>query len=147
MQRSNSQVWSLVIAWLGLVALAGCGGGGSSSTPPPAVKVGILNSACAASMTRPCPIGLGANWQLSASVSGAANQNVTWSISPSGASSGTIASGTGLYIAPNAVPSPATVTITATSVADSSAKASIPVTVEANDPIGSVSSFTQFPGP
>jgi len=108
------------------------------------VKVSILNSACAGSMTRPCPIGVGANWQLSASVSGAANQNVTWSLSPSGASSGTIASGTGLYIAPDNVPSPATVTITATSVADASAKASIQVTVEANDPIGSVSSSSQL---
>ena len=98
-------------------------------------------------MTQPCPIGVGANWQLSASVSGAANQNVTWSISPSDGSAGTIGSGTGLYIAPNAVPSPATVTITATSVANSSASASIQVTVVPNDPIGSVSSYTQFPGP
>lgn len=90
---------------------------------------------------------MGANWQLSATVANAANQNVTWSISPSGATSGTIGSGTGIYIAPNAVPSPATVTITATSVADSSATASVPVTIVANDPIGSVASYTQFPGP
>jgi hypothetical protein len=71
-------------------------------------------------------------------VAGAANQNVTWSISPS--TSGTIASGTGLYIAPNAVPTPALVTITATSVADTSASASIPITISANDPIGTVGS-------
>lgn len=81
---------------------------------------------------------MGANWQLSATVTGAANQNVTWSILPSG--SGTIASGTGLYIAPTIVPTPAVVTITATSVADSSAKASIMVTVVPNDPIGTVTS-------
>jgi len=98
-------------------------------------------------MSQPCPIGVGANWQLSASVTGAANQNVTWSLSPSSASSGTIGSGTGIYIAPNTVPNPAMVTITATSVADTSASTSIQVTIVANDPIGSVSSYTQFPGP
>jgi hypothetical protein len=87
---------------------------------------------------------VGANWQLSATVSGAGNQNVTWSISPASASSGTIGSGTGIYIAPNAIPSPSKVTIIATSVADSSATASIPVTIVANDPIGSVTSSSQL---
>jgi hypothetical protein len=125
---------------LSLFAMTACGGSSSNSVPPQQVTVSIANASCASSTTNPCPIGIGANWQLSATVAGAANQNVTWSLSPSGASSGTIASGTGLYIAPNSVPSPATVSITATSVADSSASASISVTIEANDPIGSVTS-------
>jgi hypothetical protein len=134
--------------FIGLLALAGCGGSSSGSTPPAQqVTVSIANTSCASSTTNPCPIGVGANWQLTATVSGALNTNVTWSISPAGGNSGTIGSGTGLYIAPNAVPSPATVTITATSVADSSASASIQVTVEASDPIGTVNNFTQFPGP
>jgi hypothetical protein len=42
------------------------------------------------------------------------------------------------------VPSPATVTITATSVADTSANASINVTIVPNDPIGTVSSSSQL---
>ena len=124
---------------LALLALAGCGGSSSTTFTQQPVTVSILNSSCAASTTQPCPIGIGANWQLSASVTGAANQSVTWSISPAATSFGTIGSGTGLYIAPNNVPSPAMVTITATSVADASASASIQVTVLANDPIGSVS--------
>ena len=111
------------------------------------MTVSIANASCASSATNPCPIGVGANWQLSATVGGAANQNVTWSISPLGATSGTIGSGTGIYIAPNQVPNPPTITITATSIADGSATASVPVTVVANDPIGSVASYTQFPGP
>jgi hypothetical protein len=127
-----------------LLVLAGCGGGSSSTPPPQQVTVSISNSSCASSTTNPCPIGVGANWQLAATVAGAANQSVTWSMSPSGASSGTIFSGTGLYIAPNSVPTPATVTITAMSVADSSASASVPVTIVANDPIGAVSSSSQL---
>src|SRR5713226_3073765 len=130
-----------------LVALVGCGGSSSTMFMQQPVTVSIANSACAASMTNPCPIGVGANWQLSASVTGAANTIVTWSISPSDGSAGTIGSGTGLYIAPNTVPNTVNIMITATSVADSSASASIQVTIVANDPIGTVSSFTQFPGP
>ena len=146
MRNPNLKTWRRILPFLGLLSLAACGGS-SSNTTQQHVTVSIANSGCAASLTNPCPIGVGANWQLSASVTGAANTNVTWSLSPSGASSGTITSGTGLYIAPNAVPTPATVTITATSVADNSASASISVTIEANDPIGTVKSFTQFPGP
>jgi len=138
----KKQFWYQANISVALFALSACGGSSSSSTttPPQTATVTIANASCASSSTNPCPIGVGANWQLSATVSGAANQNVTWSISPSGATSGTIGSGTGIYIAPNAVPSPATVTITATSVADSSATASVPVTIVANDPIGSVTS-------
>lgn len=134
---------------LGILLLAGCGGGGGGQSntivPPQQVTVSIANSSCAASMTNPCPIGVGANWHLSASVTGAASQNVTWSLSPAGASSGTIDSSTGFYIAPNSVPNPATVTITATSVANPSASASVPVTIESNDPIGTVSSSSPLP--
>jgi hypothetical protein len=143
LRNPNLKTWRRTLPFLGLLSLAACGGS-SSNTTQQHVTVSIANSGCAASLTNPCPIGIGANWQLSASVSGAANTNVTWSLSPSGASSGTIASGTGLYIAPNTVPTPAMVTITATSVADSSASASISVTIEANDPIGTVSSSSQL---
>jgi hypothetical protein len=139
----NCQVTYRVIILLSVLSLAGCGRS-NTSFQQQTVTVSIANSSCAASMTNPCPIGVGANWQLSASVSGVANQSVTWSISPSGAGYGTIGSGTGLYIAPNTVPSPAMVTITATSVADASANASIKVTILANDPIGAVSSSSQL---
>jgi TatA/E family protein of Tat protein translocase len=69
--------------------------------------------------------------QFSASVSSAANPEVTWSVSGVGGGSavvGTI-SEAGFYTAPAAVPSPSRVTVTATSVADVSQSASAEVTV------------------
>jgi hypothetical protein len=62
----------------------------------------------------------GATQQLNASVVGTSNTAVTWSVKGSGctaAACGTV-NGAGLYTAPSAVPSPDTVTVTATSAAD-----------------------------
>ena len=56
----------------------------------------------------------GQTQQFSASITGSSNQQVTWSISPSGLGSITAA---GLYQAPGLVPSRQVVTITATAVA------------------------------
>lgn len=106
----------------------------------PSTTVSISNSPCAASAVPPCPIGVGANWQYSAAVSGTANQTVTWSISP--AAAGTIDANTGLYIAPLTVPSPALVTISATSQANPTQVGSTTITVQATDPVGTVSSVT-----
>jgi len=61
--------------------------------------------------------------QFSATVNNSTNQGVTWT-----ASAGLI-SATGLYTAPASVPSPATVTIQATSQADTSAKGTAAVTI------------------
>ncbi len=124
----KSQVSFHVIVFIVLLSLAGCGGSSSSSSQSSAVS--ITNSP-------PSAIGIGANWQYTA------NQAVTWSLSPS--SGGTIDSGTGLYIAPLTVPTPASVAITATSQANSSQSASTTVTVQATDPIGTVSGFTTLP--
>lgn len=92
--------------------------------------------------TPPTTIGIGANWTYSATVSGSTNQNVSWT-----ATGGTIDSHTGLFIAPNSVPSPATVTITAAAQSNPSSTASATVAVQANDPLGTVTNYTQFPGP
>ena len=56
-------------------------------------------------------------------------QNVTWSLSTTLTGVGTIGSTTGVYTAPATVPSPSTVIITATSVADTSVTATATVTV------------------
>ncbi len=114
--------------------LIACGGGSSSSTPPPQqVTVSIASA--------PSAIGVGANWQYSATVSGSSNQSVTWTAS----GGGTIDANTGLYIAPGTVPNPATVTITATAAADSSATKSATITIQQNDPLGTVSSSSPLP--
>jgi hypothetical protein len=73
----------------------------------------------------------GATQQFSASVTGTSNTAVTWTASGtgcSGATCGTISS-TGLYTAPATAPTPATVTITATSVLDPTKSASASVTI------------------
>ncbi|HXP81069.1 MAG TPA: hypothetical protein VN976_14285 [Verrucomicrobiae bacterium] len=57
-------------------------------------------------------------------------QNVTWSLSTTLTGIGTIGANTGVYTAPATVPSPSTVIITATSVADTSVTATASVTVE-----------------
>src|SRR6185369_9643620 len=61
--------------------------------------------------------------QFTATVNNSANQGVTWT-----ASAGAI-SAAGLFTAPSSVPSPATVTIQATSQADTSAKGTASVTI------------------
>ena len=57
-------------------------------------------------------------------------QNVTWSLSTTLTGVGTIGANTGVYTAPATVPSPSSVIITATSVADTSVTATASVTVE-----------------
>ena len=73
----------------------------------------------------------GAAQQFAATVTGTSNTAVTWSVGGagcSGAACGTI-SGGGLYTAPSSVPSPATLSVTVTSVADPTKSASANVTV------------------
>jgi len=73
----------------------------------------------------------GATQQLNASVVGTANTGVTWAVQGAGCSAaacGTIDSN-GLYTAPPSVPSPANVTVTATSLADASKTGSASVDI------------------
>jgi len=69
--------------------------------------------------------------QFTATVTGATNTAVVWSVSPSNA--GSIASG-GLYTAPSPITSIQTITVTATSVADSTKLATATVTLSPNPP-------------
>ena len=74
---------------------------------------------------------VGSTQQFVATVTGTSNTAVTWSVSGtgcSGAACGTISVG-GLYAAPASVPSPATILVRATSVADPSKSASASITV------------------
>jgi hypothetical protein len=76
----------------------------------------------------------GTTQQFNASVVGTSNTAVTWNTQGTGCSGvacGTI-SDTGLYTAPSAIPSPADVTVTATSLADPSKTSSSSVTIVAS---------------
>ncbi len=71
-------------------------------------------------------------------------QNVTWSLSTTVTGIGSIASTTGVYTAPTAVPAPSTVIVTATSAADTSvtATATVSVVTATNPTVTSVSPST-----
>lgn len=100
----------------GLALFVGCGGSSAPTLNSPS-PTPISVSMAPYSQT----VQVGGTQQFRAIVSSnGANQGVTWSVGGtgcSGASCGTI-DATGKYTAPASVPDPATVTVTATSVAD-----------------------------
>jgi hypothetical protein len=69
--------------------------------------------------------------QFTATVTGTSNTSVVWKVNGITSGNTTVGrvSGKGVYTAPRRVPSPATVTVSATSVADPSKSASAPVTI------------------
>lgn len=79
----------------------------------------------------------GATQQFTATVANTANTAVTWQVNGVAGGNATVGtvSNTGLYTAPASVPSPATVSVTAVSVADNSKTGSATVTVTAPPPI------------
>jgi parallel beta-helix repeat protein len=111
-----------------LMGLPGCGGGGSSTTttPPQVVTVAVTSSGSS--------VLLGNVQQFTAKVTGATSTAVSWSVNGiSGGNSmlGTI-SNTGLYTAPPDLPNPATVTIQATSQANSGASGNAVLTINSD---------------
>src|SRR5712692_3673905 len=124
-----------VLAIASLVFLVGCGGttGQSINQPPGGVTVSPASAT----------VQTGGVQQFTATVSpGGANQAVTWSLSGTGctgASCGTI-DATGKYTAPASVPNPPTVTVRATSVADSAkaAIAAVNIMTAVNNPIPTI---------
>ena len=97
----------------------------SSPNPPPPVSIQV-------SVTpNPANVRAGASQQFAARVTGTSNSGVTWSVSNvvgGNSTTGTINS-SGMYTAPATLPSPNTITIQATSSADSSASGSSNVTL------------------
>ena len=124
--KTAKHVVLVIIFTVFLSILSGCGGGGSNTPPQPtitAVTVSCGSTSVQTSQTSQC----------SATVSGTGNFNssVNWSVnnvSSGDPTVGTISSA-GLYTAPTAVPTPYTVTITATSPADATKFASVPIIV------------------
>jgi hypothetical protein len=115
----------------------GCGtsnGSGRKDPPPPAISVAL-------SAASP-DVRLGATDQVTATVTGSSNQNVSWfmdAVASGNATVGTI-SASGVYSAPSGMPTAGTVTIKAVSAADSSASATATLTLWNPSPtLGSVS--------
>jgi Immunoglobulin I-set domain len=105
---------------------------GSATSNAATLNVSAAAAAIAVSPTG-ATVALGAIQQFTATVTGASSTAVTWSVSSagcSGAACGTISAG-GLYTSPASVPSPATVTVIVTSVADPTKSASASITLVA----------------
>jgi hypothetical protein len=86
-------------------------------------------------------IGISANQQLNATVSGTSNKGVTWTVNRivnGNVTYGTVDPTTQLYFAPALVPNATSFKITATSKADKTKSASATVTVLPADPLGTV---------
>lgn len=120
---------ALLLMWLTATFLVGCSGGSSSSG-----SSGSNVSVTIAPTTTTVIVGQKETFQ--ATVTGTMNTAVTWQVN--GVSGGSSASGTistsGVYTAPETVPNPATVTVTAVSQADTSASQSASVLVIASNP-------------
>jgi Putative Ig domain len=145
-QRANLQAARALIGGLVLALATACGGGptslydtpASASTPGTASTPGSTSTpASAAIAVTPAAtiaqVG-GVPVSFSATISNAADQSVNWEVDgiPGGnASVGTI-SPSGLYVSPATMPSPATVTVTAVSAADTTrfASASLDLVVD-----------------
>jgi uncharacterized protein (DUF1800 family) len=84
----------------------------------------------------------GATQTFTATVTGNSNTNVTWSVNGTAGGSATLGTitATGLYTAPNNLPTPNTVTVTATSAADATKTGTSAVTLE--NPIPTVTSVS-----
>jgi uncharacterized protein (DUF1800 family) len=84
----------------------------------------------------------GAQQVFAATVTGTTNNAVTWSVNGVAGGNDTVGTivGNGNYLAPNILPSPSTITVTATSVADTSASGNASITL--GNPVPTLSSVT-----
>jgi outer membrane protein assembly factor BamB len=118
-----------VLLLLATAFLSACGGGSSgapsgSSGPPPATIAVSLSPTSATVVTQ-------GSQQFTASVTGTTNTAANWAVNDIAGGNSTVGtiSATGLYTAPDVPPSPDTVTVKATSAADSSKSATASVDV------------------
>jgi len=127
MRRSSFYFAAAFLSLLAWVVLASsCGGGGALAAPtPPSISVSVSPTTTT--------VQAGATQQFTATVTGTTDTTVTWSVNDVVGGNSTVGtiSASGLYTAPAAVPSPDTVTVKATSVADPSKSASATVTITA----------------
>jgi hypothetical protein len=114
---------------------ASSGGGGGGTQPPPTVTAVSVTCASASVPT-------GQTSQCSATVTGTGNSisSVSWSVNGNSGGNSTVGtiSTEGIYTAPKSVPTPYTVSVTATSVADTTKSASFNMIVA-----GTIATVTQ----
>jgi hypothetical protein len=120
--------WTFIVALtltIGLsVTSSGCAGGnGAPQSPPPSVSVTVAPSTAS--------VLLGASTQFTSTVTGTDNKTVSWAVNGMAGGSPSVGTidATGLYTAPTDLPNSPSVSISATSQADSTASGKSPVTI------------------
>ncbi len=125
-----------------LMVMVGCHSGPANTTNIPAPAVSIALGTAPSSLT------VGQTYQFTATVTNSTNTAVTWSaggVTGGNATVGTISS-SGLYTAPVMMPSPASVTIMATSQADTTKSVSTSVTINISLALNLSSASVQVTG-
>ena len=131
LRRARTPVLYFAIVCICALIECGCAGSTESTSPPPPPKIVVTVSPSSVSV----PTGGAQVFTATVTGTNGASDNVTWSvnnISGGNTTVGTIAATNGttaLYTAPGSVPSPANITVTATSVADPSASGGASVTI------------------
>ena len=130
--RFGLTCWCLaIIALLSAVLTLSCGGATVGSSPEIQVSISPQTA----------QVALRAQFKFSATVSGS-GLGVSWSVNGTAGGNATVGviDNTGLYTAPNALPVPNTVTVTAASVADPTQSAKASVTIV--NPVPAISSIS-----
>jgi hypothetical protein len=124
MRRTIQSLPLLVVLFI-----SGCGGGSSASSNPSTPSMPASTSVAVTPPT--ANIRVGDTFQFTATVSGNSNTSVTWAVNGTSGGSSTLGtiSASGSYTAPTAIPSPNSLTVSATSVASAAATSSSAVTV------------------
>lgn len=134
----NSAIYFSALSVAICLLLAGCGGGssgGSGGSPAPTITSVVVSCS-----TGTVPINQTDQCNVTVQGTGNFNSSVNWSVS--GVAGGNSTVGTinsaGLYAAPGTVPTPFTITVTATSVANSAVSGSASLVIA-----GTIASVTQ----
>jgi uncharacterized protein (DUF1800 family) len=141
---SVKRIWSTHAVLL-IFLLSGCSGLGTkrgsdgSTLPPDGGTNGVTVTPATAT------IRAGANEAFAATVSGSTNNSVTWSVNSTAGGSATLGTidANGMYTAPATLPTPNTITITATSAADTTQTGTSAVTLQ--NPIPVLTSVSPSP--
>ena len=122
MKTSSPHSQFLVLLCALVSFLHGCGGG-SGGTTTHQIQISVRVSPPSTTVT------VGDSQQFTATVSGSANVDVTWSV-PGGGINGSITPD-GFYTAPFTIPNPAQISVVATSHADPTKSATATITIQA----------------
>src|SRR5713101_2617146 len=137
--KKSSGFFAAAVLALGHLGLVGCGSYSAPSQPPPS-STSVTISPTSASV----PAGTGTQNFTATVMNDYLSRGVTWALSGAGCSMATcgslanVTTSSVTYNAPAAVPNPATVTLTATSVNDTAKHATATITVTAGPVVVSV---------